>query len=114
MAKIALIAGLAIAGAFISVATGGLGAFAVGAWATDIIAGAAVGASVGSVLSSVIFPPKLNNAPPMNDLQAMASAYGSPIPWGYGGYRIAGQVIWAQQIQVHKNQQSTSGGKGGM
>jgi hypothetical protein len=113
MARIALIAGMAVAGAFISVATGGLGTFAVGAWAADIIAGAAVGASVGSVLSSIIFPPHDNTAPPMNDLQSMSSAYGSPIPWGYGGYRIAGQVIWAETIKVHKTQQSQGGGKGG-
>lgn len=113
IARIALIAGAAVAGAFISVATGGLGAFAVGAWATDIIAGATVGAAVGSVLSSVIFPPNQNTSPPMNDLQATSSAAGSPIPWGYGGYRIAGQVIWAQTIKVHKNQQAAQGGKGG-
>lgn len=112
MARIALIAGAAIAGAVISVATGGLGAFPVGAWITDIVAGAAVGASVGNMLSNIIFPPHANSAPPMNDLQSMSSAYGSPIPWGYGGYRIAGQVIWAQTIKVHKNQQKT-GGKGG-
>lgn len=113
MARIALIAGMAIAGAAISVATGGLGAFAIGAWATDIIAGASVGASVGSVLSNIIFPPKNLSAPPMNDLQAMSSAYGAPIPWGYGSYRIAGQITWAQTIQVHKTQQSVGGGKGG-
>lgn len=113
MARIALIAGMAIAGAAISVATGGLGAFAVGAWATDIIAGASVGASVGSVLSNIIFPPKNLTAPPMNDLQAMSSAYGAPIPWGYGSYRIASQVTWAQLIQVHATQQSVGGGKGG-
>lgn len=112
MARIALIAGMAVAGAFISVATGGLGTFAVGAWASDIIAGAAVGASVGNMLSNIIFPPHANSAPPMNDLQSMSSAFGSPICWGYGGYRVAGQVIAAQKIKVHKNKQK-SGGKGG-
>lgn len=112
MARIAIIAGVALAGAAISVATGGLGTFAVGAWAADIIAGAAVGAAVGSVLSAVIFPPNNNGAPPLNSLQGMSSSYGSPIAWGYGGYVIAGQVIWESQIQVHQTQQS-SGGKGG-
>lgn len=113
MARIALIAGIAIAGAVISVATGGLGTFEVGAWAADIIAGASVGAAVGSVLSNIIFPPNTNTAPPLNDLQSQSSAYGSPIAWGYGSYRIAAQVIWADTIKVHKSQQSQGGGKGG-
>jgi hypothetical protein len=113
MARIALIAGCIAAGIAISVMTGGLGTFAVGAWTADIIAGASVGAAAGSVLSSVIFPPHSNAGPPMNDLQAMSSAAGAPIPWGYGGYRIAGQVIWADTIKVTKNQESTGGGKGG-
>lgn len=47
MAKIALIAGFIAAGIGISIATGGLGTFAVGAWGADILAGATVGASVG-------------------------------------------------------------------
>lgn len=112
MARIALIAAAAIGGALLSVATGGLGTFAVGAWAADIIAGASVGASIGGVLGSIIFPPRMASTPPLNDLQVMSSAPGNPIPWGYGSYRIAGNAIWANPIQEKTSQQSTSG-KGG-
>src|SRR5208282_1223949 len=110
MSRIALIAGMALAGAVISVATGGLGTFAVGAWAADIAAGASLGASAGSLLSSVIFPPHINSFPPLNDLQTMSAAYGQPICYGYGSYRIAGQVIWAAQMVAQKNNQSSGGG----
>lgn len=112
MARIALIAGMAVLGAAISVATGGLGTFAVGAWMADIIAGASVGAMVGSVLSALIFPPKGAMGPQLNDRQVQSSAPGMPIPWGYGSYRIAGCVIWASQINEATQKQS-QGGKGG-
>ena len=55
MARIALAVGGAILGAAISVATGGLGTFAVGAWAADILAGASVGASIGEVDEESMF-----------------------------------------------------------
>jgi len=55
MARIALAVGLGILGAAISVATGGLGAFPVGAWAADIFAGASVGFSIGEVDEESVF-----------------------------------------------------------
>ena len=55
MAKIALAVGGAILGAAISVATGGLGTFAVGAWAADILAGASVGFSIGKADEESMF-----------------------------------------------------------
>src|ERR1051326_222664 len=93
MAKIAISVGLGIVGAFISVATGGLGTFAVGAWAADIIAGFGVGAAAGNVLGNLIFPTKLPNqvGPRLNDLTASGSGPG-PIPFGYGEFRYAGQI----------------------
>lgn len=111
MARIALVVGMALAGAAISVATGGLGTFAVGAWVADIAAGASVGATVGNLLGQIFFPgPKPQQ--PLNDLQAMSSAPGMPIPWGYGHYRIGGQMIWAEQLKPVAWQQG-GGGKGG-
>ena len=47
MARIALAAGLAVAGAVLGVMTGGLGAFALGAWGQDIIWGATLGFGAG-------------------------------------------------------------------
>src|ERR1700675_2357290 len=114
MARIALILGVALAGAAISVATGGLGAFAVGAWGADIFAGLAAGATAGSILAQMVFPVKSNSYPPLNDLQVMSSPPGNPIPWGYGTYRIAGNVIWADTIQAHKYSHKQVWGKGGI
>jgi Putative phage tail protein len=113
MARIALIAGVAAAGIGISILTGGLGTFAVGAWAADIIAGAAVGGSLGATLGAFLFPSKMPFQPGLQDLQVMSSAAGSPIPFGYAGFRIGGQVIWASLIKETQNQQSQGGGKGG-
>lgn len=56
MAKIAIMAGAIAAGIGISVLTGGLGTFAVGAWAADIVAGATVGAAVGEPAEGLMFP----------------------------------------------------------
>ena len=55
MARIALAVGLGIIGGAISVMTGGLGAFPVGAWAADIFAGASVGMSIGEVDEESMF-----------------------------------------------------------
>jgi hypothetical protein len=111
MARIALIAGMAVAGAVLSVMTGGLGAFAVGAWIPDIMAGLAAGAAVGQTLGSLVFQPRLNG-PRLADTQIMNSTNGSPIPFGYGGFRIAGNVIWSSGIVETETNQSQSGGKG--
>jgi hypothetical protein len=111
MARIALIAGMAVAGAVLSVMTGGLGAFAVGAWIPDIMAGLAAGAAVGQTLGSLVFQPRLNG-PRLADTQIMNSTNGAPIPFGYGGFRIAGQVIWSSGIVETETNQSQSGGKG--
>jgi hypothetical protein len=54
MARIGLAVGLAVAGAAISVFTGGLGTLPVGAWAADIWAGAMVGFSVGSAKGGLL------------------------------------------------------------
>jgi len=56
MAKIAIMAGAIAAGIGISILTGGLGTFAVGAWAADIVAGATVGAAVGQSVEGLMFP----------------------------------------------------------
>jgi hypothetical protein len=111
MARIALIAGMAVAGAVLSVMTGGLGAFAVGAWIPDIMAGLAAGAAVGQTIGSMVFQPRLNG-PRLADTQIMNSTNGAPIPFGYGGFRIAGQVIWSSGIIETETNQSQSGGKG--
>jgi hypothetical protein len=116
VAKIAIIAAAAVAGAVISVATGGLGAFAVGAWAQDIIAGASVGMSIGGLVAQLAFPPRSNLQMPLQDLQVSSSADGAPIPFGYGACRFGGQIIWCPKITFkleHVNPPGGGGGSGG-
>jgi hypothetical protein len=111
MARIALIAGMAAAGAVLSVMTGGLGAFAVGAWIPDIMAGLAAGAAVGETIGNLVFQPAMNG-PRLADQQISNSANGSPIPFGFGGFRIAGQIIWSSGIIETATDQSQSSAKG--
>jgi hypothetical protein len=99
MARIAILAAAVVAG------------IVVGYLTSNPMLGFAVFSGISSI-GMALLPQHQNVQPPLNDLQTMSSAPGTPIPHGYGGYRVAGQVIWAQQIQVHKNKQS-SGGKGG-
>lgn len=76
--------------------------------------GAELGFSLGNLAGSILFPPKLptNYGPRLNDKQVTSSASGEPIPFGYGGFRIAGNIIWSQQIQEITTTQSQSA-KGG-
>ena len=113
MAKIAIAAAAATAGAIISVATGGLGAFPVGAWAADIIAGASVGLSVGEVVGAIAFPGRRPIQYPLQDLQVSSSADGAPIPFGYKLVRFAGQIIWAPPIVFVQKPQESAGPSGG-
>ncbi len=99
MARIAILAAAVVAG------------IVVGYLTSNPMIGFAVFSGISSI-GMALLPKNQNVQPPLNDLQTMSSAPGTPIPYGYGGYRVAGQVIWAQTIQVHKNSQST-GGKGG-
>jgi len=71
--------------------------------------GAQWGWLAGSMLGSVLFPPKVEG-PRLADLRVQNSAYGQPIPIGYGTFRMAGNVIWAA-APVERSQ--TTGGKGG-
>lgn len=97
MARIAL----AVAGGIIGAIIGGP-------------AGAELGFSLGNILGAALFPAKLPTqyGPRLNDKQITSSAAGEPIPWGYGGFRISGNIIWADQIKEIKTSQTQSA-KGG-
>jgi hypothetical protein len=73
-------------------------------------AGASIGFTIGSAIGGALFPPKGPDGPRLGDLTVQSSAYGQPIPIPYGSDRIAGNIIWAQKIQEHANEE---GGKGG-
>lgn len=84
--------------------------------------GAAVGASIGGAVGGYIdnnylFPSKgiTNSGPRLTDLSVQVSTYGNPINIVYGSARIAGNVIWAQEIkEVTTTTTQSSGGKGGV
>jgi Putative phage tail protein len=64
-----------------------------------LIAIAAVQAAfdVGLMIYRLLNRPK-TPLPPLRDLQIMTSTNGSPIPFGYGTCRVAGNVIWSPGI----------------
>lgn len=71
-------------------------------------AGAAYGAQLGFALGGIAGSLLIHqNGPAPGDLRVQDSAYGRPIPWYYGIYRGAGNVIWCGQAQQHQP------GKGG-
>ncbi|MBB1092433.1 glycoside hydrolase/phage tail family protein [Rhodopseudomonas palustris] len=96
----------------LSIAGGAVGALfgPVGA-----IVGRIAGALAGNMLDHALLGGGDRNVegPRLADLDIMASTEGAPIPRVYGRVRLAGQVIWATQLEeVISNEQSSSGGKG--
>jgi hypothetical protein len=80
------------------------------------IAGRIAGALVGNIIDKKLFGPGDQNVvgPRLADLDVMASTEGAPIPRVYGRARLAGQVIWATQLEevASSSTASSSGGKG--
>lgn len=80
--------------------------------------GAGVGWAIGSVVGNLLFGPKpqstITEGPRLGDLTVTSSAYGAPIPYGYGTVRMAGNIVWSTSIQEHQTvQRQRVGGKGG-
>jgi hypothetical protein len=79
------------------------------------IVGRIAGALVGNIIDRKLFGPGDQNVvgPRLADLDVMASTEGAPIPRVYGRARLAGQVIWATQLEeVVSDSSTSSGGKG--
>lgn len=80
--------------------------------------GASTGWLIGSVVGQLLFPPRGSSTqvegPRLGDLAVTSSAYGAPIPIGYGTLRMAGSLIWSAGLREQRNVSKTrSGGKGG-
>lgn len=73
-------------------------------------AGAKWGFMIGSTAGAILFPPKGMDGPRLNDLSVQVSTYGHSIPRVWGTARIAGNVIWATDLQESAQEE---GGKGG-
>ncbi len=65
------------------------------------IIGRAAGAVAGSLIDQQLFGAgkKRIEGPRLNDLRVMSSEEGTPIPDIYGRMRVAGQVIWATNLE---------------
>ncbi len=80
------------------------------------IIGRAAGAVAGSAIDQQLFGggKRRVEGPRLNDLRVMASEEGAPIPDVYGRMRIAGQVIWATNLEeVVETSTEKSSSKGG-
>ena len=61
-----------------------------------------IGLAVGGLVGGLLFPgsdPPTQPGPRLGDMQAQVSAYGTPMPILYGTQRVAGNVIWAEDIK---------------
>lgn len=98
----------------LSIAGGAVGG-AIGGPA-GAIAGRLAGAIGGSFIDRALFGNNSNRqveGPRLADLDVMASTEGAPIPRVYGRARLAGQVIWATQLEEVVSSRTESDGGGG-
>ena len=81
------------------------------------IIGRVAGALGGNLIDQALFGGRERSVtgPRLSDLAVMASTDGAPIPRVYGRARLAGQVIWAtnlEEVVTTTSQTSGGGGKG--
>ena len=85
---------------------------------TGAIAGRIAGALAGNFFDQSLFGAARDRqvqGPRLADLDVMASTEGAPIPRVYGRVRLAGQVIWATNLEeIVSTRTDTQGGKGGI
>src|SRR3546814_11784717 len=73
--------------------------------------GGAIGAVLGQgFYQNVLFKPKGREGPRISELDVQTSTYGSQVPQMFGRMRGTGTVIWATDLNEHK--QKSGGGKG--
>lgn len=97
-------------------AGGRLGIAAAGAVIGSYVpgVGASLGWIVGSIIGALVLPDKNNQrGPRLGDLQVTTSAYGQPVPRGYGVFRMGGNVTWIEAGQIKEVKNSRTVGKGG-
>ncbi len=89
-------------------AVAGLGAWGSAALGFGWQAGWLLGSTVGSLLFNKV-PDQ--EGPRLADLSVTSSAYGAPVPIGWGTLRMSGNIIWSSGIREQKTTERQ--GKGG-
>lgn len=72
--------------------------------------GAQVGYAIGSYIGGYIDPTKIKG-PQLKDAAQQTSSVGVPLPFGYGTFSTAGNVIWSDELKEHVKRKRD--GKGG-
>jgi len=72
--------------------------------------GGAIGATLGRSLDASIIGSSRREGPRLKELAVSTSSYGQPIPALYGKVRVPGTIVWATDLQEHR--ESSGGGKG--
>jgi hypothetical protein len=72
-----------------------------------------LGFALGSMLGGVLFPQdgppdQIQEGPRLHDLKVQSSAHGAMLPLVYGTVRIAGNVIWAADLEEQVVTETTS------
>ena len=108
MARIALTVAGAVAGAALGIFTGGAGLALTGTLMAGLT-GASAGASVGRLVGAIA-DPYHEYGPRLADLAVSSSANGVVIPFGYGTYRVPGNIVWCPGLVENQQNQSAKGG----
>ena len=82
----------AVIGGLLAAPTGGMSLFM----------GMSLGMSAGSIVGAYADPTRVHG-PRLGDAQAQTSSVGGMIPFGYGRFVTAGNVIWCDALKEHEN-----------
>ncbi len=82
---------------------------------TSASTGAMVGMAAGGLLGAMLFPPKsqTHKMPPMASYPVQKVSKGTPIPIVFGTRKIAGNIVWMDDLISYQIEHKASGGKGG-
>lgn len=89
---------------------GGIVGGVIGYFAGNPVQGAQWGYAIGSAVGGYVDPTR-TYGPRLEDASAQTSTVGGPIPFGYGTFTVAGNIIWADALVEHKKTERV--GKGG-
>lgn len=73
--------------------------------------GSAIGSAIGTAIGGALEDDIVSHGPRLDDRRVQISTYGASIPYLFGTTRIAGNVIWSEDIEEITTE--TEAGKGG-